>query len=62
MRYKLMLTTEDGELLETWTVCLAKQVETGDEYNISNNMAASALIGDMRFEIAASDKRAGVTS
>jgi hypothetical protein len=58
VRYKLTLTTADGELLESWNVCMERGAEIGDEYRLSHPAAAASLVEDIRGEITRADVRA----
>lgn len=59
MKYKLQLTTEQGELLNTWEVCV-NRAEMGEANYLHNRLAAHGLLDDIISEVESADLRAGI--
>jgi hypothetical protein len=58
MRYKVTLTTEDGEVLEQWKVCGTQADRLDDELNMSKMFARATLIAELAENIERADQRA----
>jgi hypothetical protein len=48
MKFKLQLTTADGQVLESWNLAVGTGNQRNDEYDIAHPMHASVLMVDLR--------------
>ncbi|MEO8372430.1 MAG: hypothetical protein ABI806_24805 [Candidatus Solibacter sp.] len=58
MRYKVTLTTDTGEVISQWNLCMTNSAEIADEFNLSRRPAAQCFLSEVIEEMERADVRA----